>query len=62
MADKLEIKLVRSMAGTSGNQRKNLLALGLKRREHVVIHADSGMIRGMITKVSHLVKVTKRQE
>jgi len=61
MAEKLEIKLVRSMAGANGNQRRNLKALGLKRREHTVVHSDSGTIRGMISKVAHLVKVTKRQ-
>lgn len=62
MADKLEIKLVRSMAGTNDNQKRNLKALGLKRREHTVVHDDSGTIRGMISKVAHLVKVTKRQD
>ena len=62
MAEKLEIKLVRSMAGANGNQRRNLKALGLKRREHTVVHDNSGTIRGMISKVAHLVKVTKRQE
>ncbi len=61
MADKLEIKMIRSAAGSSANQRSNLKALGLRRREQVVIHDDSGTIRGMITKVFHLVKVTKRQ-
>jgi len=62
MSEKLEIKLVRSMAGANGNQRRNLKALGLKRREHTVVHDNSGTIRGMISKVAHLVKVTKRQE
>lgn len=62
MADKLEIKLMRSMAGANENQRKNLQALGLKRREQVVVHDDSGTIRGMISKVAHLVKVSKKQD
>ena len=61
MAEKLEIKQIRSAAGTSGNQRLNLKALGLRKREQVVVHDDSETIRGMISKVSHLVKVTKRQ-
>jgi large subunit ribosomal protein L30 len=61
MTDKLEIKQVRSVAGANGNQRKNLKALGLKRREHTVIHGDTATIRGMIRKVAHMVRVTKRQ-
>ncbi|MEE9555339.1 MAG: 50S ribosomal protein L30 [candidate division Zixibacteria bacterium] len=61
MADKLEIKQVRSISGANGNQRLNMKALGLRRREQVVVHDDSGTIRGMISKVAHLVKVTKRQ-
>jgi large subunit ribosomal protein L30 len=62
MADKLEIKQVRSVAGTSERQRRNLKALGLRRREQTVIHDDSETIRGMISRVSHLVSVKKRQE
>lgn len=61
MADKLEIKQTRSAAGTSERQRRNLRALGLKRREQTVIHDDSETIRGMISRVSHLVSVKKRQ-
>jgi len=61
MAEKLEIKLIRSKAKTTVNQLRNLEALGLKRREQVVVHDDSEKIRGMITKVAHLVEVTKRQ-
>ena len=46
---KIQIKLVRSVIGTTPNQRKNVEALGLK-------------IRGMINKVSHLVEVTEIAE
>lgn len=61
MTDRLEIKQVRSVAGANDRQRKNLKALGLKRREHTVIHDDTATIRGMIRKVAHMVRVTKRQ-
>ncbi len=61
MTDKLEIKQVRSVAGSNDNQRRNLKALGLRRREHTVIHDDTETIRGMVRKVAHMVKVTKRQ-
>ena len=59
---KLQIKLVRSVIGTTPNQRKNVEALGLKKRESVVIKEDNAQIRGMINKVSHLVEVTEIAE
>ena len=59
---KRQIKLVRSVIGTTPNQRKNVEALGLKKRESVVIKEDNAQIRGMINKVSHLVEVTEIAE
>ena len=59
---KIQIKLVRSVIGTTPNQRKNVEALGLKKRESVVIKEDNAQIRGMINKVSHLVEVTEISE
>lgn len=61
VADKLEIKQIRSVAGADRQQRKNLKALGLRRREQVVIHDDTPTIRGMIRMVAHMVSVTRRQ-
>ncbi len=61
MTDKLEIKQVRSVAGANFIQRRNLKALGLRRREQAVIHDDTATIRGMIRKVAHMVRITKRQ-
>ncbi|MEE8418275.1 MAG: 50S ribosomal protein L30 [candidate division Zixibacteria bacterium] len=61
MTDKLEIKQVRSVAGANFIQRRNLKALGLRRREQAVIHDDTATIRGMIRKVAHMVRVTKKQ-
>ena len=58
----IQIKLVRSVIGTTPNQRKNVEALGLKKRESVVIKEDNAQIRGMINKVSHLVEVTEIAE
>lgn len=60
MAGKLEVKQIRSIAGATQNQRRNLKALGLKRREYVVVHDDTPIIRGMIKKVEHMVEVTER--
>lgn len=62
MAGKLEIKQIRSIAGAKQNQRKNIKALGLRHREHVVVHDDTPIIRGMIRKVEHLVQVTERKK
>lgn len=59
---KIQIKLVRSVIGTTPNQRKNVEALGLKKRESIVVKEDNAQIRGMINKVSHLVEVTEIAE
>ena len=59
---KIQRKLVRSGIGTTPNQRKNVEALGLKKRESVVVKEDNAQIRGMINKVSHLVEVTEIAE
>ena len=59
---KIQIKLVRSVIGTTPNQRKNVEALGLKKRESVVVKEDNAQIRGMINKVSHLFEVTEIAE
>ena len=60
MADKIKIQQIRGVAGTSQHQRRVLTALGLHHREHIVSHEDSPQIRGMIKKVSHLVKVLEK--
>lgn len=57
MAKKLEITLVRSVIGSKPDQRKTVEALGLKKRHQTVVHQNNEAIRGMATKVSHLVEV-----
>ena len=59
---KLQIKLVRSTIGTTPNQRKNVEALGLKKREQVVVKEDNAQMRGIIAQLSHLVEVTEIAE
>ena len=54
---KLKITQVRSQIGTTAQQRKNLAALGLRKINHTVEHDDSVIIKGMLEKVKHLVKV-----
>ncbi|ABO48782.1 LSU ribosomal protein L30P [Desulforamulus reducens MI-1] len=54
---KLKITLVRSLIGRPEAQRKVVRALGLGKTNSMVEQNDSPIIRGMINKVAHLVKV-----
>ena len=54
---KVRITLVRSTIGRLQNQKKNAIALGLNKLNKTVEHSDTPVIRGMINKISHLVKV-----
>lgn len=53
----IKITLTKSPIGYSKRQKGTIRALGLRRMNHTVEHEDSPVIRGMIVKVSHLVKV-----
>jgi len=53
----LKITLVKSLIGTKPKQRLNVKALGLGKLNSSVVQKDNEAIRGMIDKVSHLVKV-----
>ncbi len=55
----LKIKLVRSRIGTKPKQRQVLDALGLKKIHMVKTFEDNAAVRGMITKVSHMVEVVE---
>ncbi|MBB5174968.1 50S ribosomal protein L30 [Texcoconibacillus texcoconensis] len=59
MAKKLEITLTRSLIGRPGDQRQTVEALGLRKVNHSVVQEDNSAIRGMVNKVSHLVKVNE---
>jgi large subunit ribosomal protein L30 len=54
---KLRITLVKSPIGYSRRQKGTVRALGLRRMHQSVVQEDNPVIRGMINKVSHLVKV-----
>ena len=56
---KIKIKKIRSEIRRPGDQKKTLLALGLKKIGQVVEHEDSPSIIGMINKVKHLVSIIK---
>lgn len=53
----LRITLVRSPIGYSERQKRTVRALGLRRMSQTVEQADTSVIRGMVAKVRHLVKV-----
>ncbi len=53
----LRITQVRSQIGFAGAQREVLAGLGLGRIGRTVVRIDDPCIRGMVTKVSHLVSV-----
>ena len=53
---KLRITWAKSGIGYPENQRRTLKALGFRRLNQVVEHEDTASIRGMLVKVSHLVK------
>ena len=53
----LRITLVRSPIGYSERQKRTVRALGLHRLHQTVEQIDTPAVRGMVAKVSHLVKV-----
>ncbi len=53
----IKITWTKSVIGRTQNQRRIIKSLGLHRLHHTVVHQDSPTIRGMVNKVSHLVKV-----
>ena len=53
----LRITLVKSPIGYTQRQKNTVRALGLRRLNQTVEHDDTPVIRGMVFKVSHLLKV-----
>ncbi|MCR4417656.1 MAG: 50S ribosomal protein L30 [Ignavibacteria bacterium] len=59
---KLKITQIRSIIDRPERQKRTIKALGLGRPNYVVIKNDTPQIRGMLRKVSHLVKVEEISE
>ncbi len=57
MAERLRVTYVRSAIGHARAQKATVRALGLRRLQQTVVHADTPQVRGMIFKVRHLVSV-----
>jgi len=59
---RLRITLVKSPIGYSQRQKDTIRALGLRRMGHTVEQMDTPVIRGMVQKISHLVRLEELVE
>jgi len=53
----VRVTLVKSPIGYNIRQKRTVRALGLRKMHQTVEHKDSPTFRGMLAKVSHLLKV-----
>ena len=53
----IHVTLVRSAIGYTKDQKATVLALGLHRLHQTVEHKDTPALRGMLTKIIHLLKI-----
>ena len=60
MAGKLNVTLVKSMIGRPEKHRRVLRGMGLTKLNRTVQLEDTPAIRGMINKVSHLVRTEEK--
>ncbi|MBN2550607.1 MAG: 50S ribosomal protein L30 [Anaerolineales bacterium] len=58
----VRITLVKSAIGYSKRHKATIRALGLHRMHQTVEHVDSPTLRGMLSKVNHLVEVVEQVE
>ncbi len=59
---KIKVIQVKSEIGRRYDQKRTLEALGLHHPHDERIHNDTPQLRGMIRKVSHLVKIEEGEE
>ncbi|MBF0101355.1 MAG: 50S ribosomal protein L30 [Desulfobacterales bacterium] len=57
MSKQVKVTLIKSMIGKQEKLRKVIIGMGLSKINRSKIFTDSPSIRGMIQKVSHMVKV-----
>ena len=57
MPKTIKITQVKSVIGSPQNQRRTVRALGLKRINDTVQQEETDVIRGMVFKVKHLIRV-----
>ena len=56
----LSVTLVKSPIGYTKRQKNTVRALGLRHMNHTVEQKDTPAVRGMLTKISHLVLVEEK--
>ena len=54
---KIRVTLVKGITATKHKHRESVKGLGLRHRSHTVEVVDTPAVRGMINRVSYLVKV-----
>jgi len=59
MSTNLQVTLIKSTIGRPKKHRDIVAGLGLKRLNHSVKHVDTPEIRGMISKISHMLNVAQ---
>jgi large subunit ribosomal protein L30 len=59
---KLKIRQVKSAIHRNEKQKKTIRALGIRRMHQTVVHEDNPCIRGMVSKIEHLVEVEEVNE
>jgi large subunit ribosomal protein L30 len=57
MSGSVKVTLVKSIIGTKETHRATIRGLGLRRMNHSRVLVDTPEVRGMINKVSYLLKV-----
>lgn len=57
MSKQIKVTLIRGFGGRPENQRVIARTLGLTKREKSVVHYDTPVIRGMINKITHMLRV-----
>ncbi len=62
MSGKIKVTLVRSMIGRPEKHRRVLRGMGLTKLNRTVELEDTPAIRGMVHKVSHLVKTEEKSD
>jgi large subunit ribosomal protein L30 len=58
---KLRITLIKSVIGNSEKHKATVRALGLRHLNQSVEQVDSPVVRGMLMKINHLVKVEEQE-
>jgi large subunit ribosomal protein L30 len=59
MSTKLQVTLIKSTIGKAKKHCSIVAGLGLKKLNHTVEHTDTPEIRGMISKISHMLNVVQ---